>query len=179
MTDTGLTIEEIETVTKAVTNAIIININVIDDKEKDELIKIICALASTHISIACGNTELEKFLTAIFSNSNTMGKLLYLHSKINSVLPYGNTDFENRLLNHIYKSVTIHSDVCQLTEYNNNEFYKLFFDAFQGHYANKVKLSMYINMFPIIKTIILISLYVDIQKLLVHVDAFTKSRVTK
>ena len=179
MTDTGLTIEEIETVTKAVTNAIIININIIDDKEKDELITLICALASTHISIACANTELEKFSTSIFSNPNTMGKLLYLHSKINSVLPYGNTDFENRLLNHIYKSVTIHSDVCQLTEYNNNEFYKLFFDAFQGHYANKVKLSMYINMFPIIKTIILISLYADIQKLLVHVDAISKKALSK
>ena len=36
MTDTGLTSEEIEIVTKAVTNAIIININIIDDKEKDE-----------------------------------------------------------------------------------------------------------------------------------------------
>ena len=37
---------------------------------------------------------------------------------------------------------------------------------------------MYINMFPIIKTIILISLYTDIQKLLVHVDALTKNRAT-
>ena len=178
MNDSGLTSEEIEIVTKAVTNAIIININVIDNKEKDELITLIHDLASTHISIACGNTELEKFLTTMFSNPNTMNKLLYLHGKINSVLPYGNTEFENRLLNHIVKSVTIHNDACQQNEYNNNEFYKLFFDAFQGHYTNKLKLSMYINMFPIIKTIILISLYTDIQKLLVHVDALTKNRAT-
>jgi hypothetical protein len=70
VTDTGLTSEEIETVTKIVTNAIIININVISDNEKDELVTLIRALASTHISIACGNTELEKFLTTMFSNNN-------------------------------------------------------------------------------------------------------------
>ena len=55
MNDSGLTSEEIEIVTKAVTNAIINNINVIADAEKDELVTLIRALASTHISIACGN----------------------------------------------------------------------------------------------------------------------------
>ncbi len=171
---TGLVIEEINEIKKIVNFTVCYYIGVINDEKKDEVLALIQALTSNHISILLSPINITDYLTDLFSNNEIMAILIYFHNKFHAELPYGNPNFSDRLNQQLIKTICIFNENANNVEVN--EFQRLHFNAFNNFYANKDCIIDYITKFPIVLTLIMLSVYIDPQRFITHATSLKKSR---
>ena len=84
---TGLVIEEINEIKKIVNFTVCYYIGVINDEKKDEVLALIQALTSNHISILLNPINITDYLTDLFSNNEIMAILIYFHKNLSFTAP--------------------------------------------------------------------------------------------
>lgn len=170
----GLYTSEIQHITKVVNNVICSFIGSISNDKKESLINTINYFSTINPSVYFNISNIDNVMNDIYSNTENTSLLLHMHNKIFANLPVGNNDFDVRLNNQFINALVIYSE--NLISGNSDLLVKTnkYFQAFNGYYVDSKQVVNLCMVYPLIKTVILISLYTDVQKILMYINALTK-----